>query len=64
MVVNFRACGISRGARKLVRTPTLIKKKKNFGYHFHKIKKKISGILNLWYKIKKNQLIKKLRESK
>jgi hypothetical protein len=23
MVVNFKACGISRGARKLIRTPTL-----------------------------------------
>ena len=30
MVVNFRARGISRGARKLARTPTLnLKKKKN-----------------------------------
>jgi len=28
MVANFRACRISRGARKLARTPTLIKKKK------------------------------------
>jgi hypothetical protein len=28
MVVNFRARGISRGARKLARTPTLNKKKK------------------------------------
>jgi hypothetical protein len=28
MVVNFRAHGISRGARKLARTPTLKKKKK------------------------------------
>jgi hypothetical protein len=28
MVVNFRARGISRDARKLVRTPTLKKKKK------------------------------------
>jgi len=27
MVVNFRARGISRGARKLARTPTIIKKK-------------------------------------
>ena len=27
MVVNFRARGISRGARKLAQTPTLIKKK-------------------------------------
>jgi hypothetical protein len=26
MVVNFRARGISRGARKLVRTPMLMKK--------------------------------------
>jgi hypothetical protein len=34
MVVNFRARGISRGARKLARTPTLIyikKKKKQRG---------------------------------
>jgi hypothetical protein len=29
MVVNFKARGISRGTRKLIRTPTL-KKKKNF----------------------------------
>lgn len=28
MIVNFKARKISRGARKLVRTPTLIKKKK------------------------------------
>lgn len=28
MVVNFRASGISRGVRKLARTPTLIKKEK------------------------------------
>ena len=28
MVVNFKASGISRGTRKLARTPTLIKKKK------------------------------------
>jgi hypothetical protein len=28
MVVNFRARGISRGVRKLARTPTLIKKEK------------------------------------
>jgi hypothetical protein len=28
MVVNFRARRISRGARKLIRTPTLNKKKK------------------------------------
>jgi hypothetical protein len=28
MVVNFRARGISRGALKLARTPTLIKRKK------------------------------------
>jgi hypothetical protein len=27
MVVYFRDCGISRGARKLARTPTLIQKK-------------------------------------
>ena len=26
MVVNFKASGISRGTRKLARTPTLIKK--------------------------------------
>jgi hypothetical protein len=30
MVVNFRARGISRGTRKLVRTPTLNKKKKTW----------------------------------
>jgi hypothetical protein len=29
MVVNFRARGISRGARKLTRTPTLNYSKKN-----------------------------------
>jgi len=29
MIVNFRTCGISRGARKLIRTLTLTKKKKN-----------------------------------
>ena len=28
MIVNFKARGISRGARKLARTPTLNKKKK------------------------------------
>jgi hypothetical protein len=26
MVINFKVCGISRGTRKLSRTPTLIKK--------------------------------------
>jgi hypothetical protein len=31
MVVNFRAHGISRGARKLARTPTLNLKKKKIG---------------------------------
>jgi hypothetical protein len=31
MVVNFRARGISRGARKLTRTPTLNLKKKKTG---------------------------------
>jgi hypothetical protein len=35
MVVNFRTRGFSRGARKLARTPTIIKKKK---------KKKRNGI--------------------
>jgi hypothetical protein len=29
MVVNFRACGISQGARKLARTPMLIIIKKS-----------------------------------
>jgi len=29
MVVNFKAYEISRGARKLIQTPTLIKKKNN-----------------------------------
>ena len=28
MVINFKTRGISRGARKLARTPTIIKKKK------------------------------------
>ena len=33
MVVNFRARGISRGARKLARTSTLnLKKKKNYSH--------------------------------
>jgi len=32
MVVNFRICRISRGTRKLSRTPTLNKKKKNCDY--------------------------------
>jgi len=26
MIVNFRTCGINRGTRKLIWTPTLIKK--------------------------------------
>ena len=34
MVVNFRARGISRGARKLARTPTLNKKKIMVEYIF------------------------------
>jgi hypothetical protein len=33
MVVNFMARGISRGARKLARTPTLNKKKLNNIFH-------------------------------
>jgi len=37
MVANFRARGISRGARKLAQTPTIIKKKKK------KKKKKKNG---------------------
>lgn len=32
MIVNFRACGISRGACKLTRTPMLIKKRT---YYYH-----------------------------
>ena len=32
MVINFRARGISQGASKLARTPTLIKKKKTFPF--------------------------------
>jgi len=40
MVVNFRARGISRGARKLTRTPTLNYSKKNK----NKIKKKTQKI--------------------
>jgi TATA-binding protein-associated factor Taf7 len=30
MVINFRARGISRGAHKLARTPTLIEAKKSW----------------------------------
>ena len=41
MVVNFRARGISRGARKLARTPTLNLKKK---------KKKLFFLLVFWEK--------------
>ena len=40
MVVNFRARGISRGARKLARTPTLNLKKK----------KKLFFLLVFWEK--------------
>jgi hypothetical protein len=50
MVVNFRARGISRGARKLARTPTLIKIKSNYLYnnndvHARKEKKKLKGVV-------------------
>jgi hypothetical protein len=55
MVVNFRARGISRGARKLTRTPTLIKKQKNIKLLF----------LLCWFKLcfelkkyKKNKFLK------
>jgi hypothetical protein len=27
MIINFKACGISRSTRKPIQTPTLIKKK-------------------------------------
>jgi hypothetical protein len=37
MVVNFRVRGINRGARKLVRTPTLIKKIFFFQFQFDKL---------------------------
>jgi hypothetical protein len=53
MVVNFRAREISRGARKLARTPTIIKKKKK-----HIILKRIMGLVevyitNILYEFKK-----------
>jgi hypothetical protein len=53
MVVNFRARGISRGARKLARTPTIIKKKKEWLFdseqHFcGALKNKKSFISNLF----------------
>jgi hypothetical protein len=35
MIVNFRNRGISRGAHKLARTPTLIKKKKKIQNLFY-----------------------------
>jgi len=34
MVVNFKTCGISWGARKLARTPTLNKKKNPFIFYY------------------------------
>jgi hypothetical protein len=44
MIVNFRARGISRGARKLVRTPTLNKKKKGLvQFHFTREILKMNG---------------------
>jgi hypothetical protein len=36
MVVNFRACGINRGVRKLTRTLTLKKKKHKGNQYFKK----------------------------
>ena len=56
MVVNFRAREISRGARKLARTPTIIKKKKKKKKHI--ILKRIMGLVevyitNILYEFKK-----------
>jgi hypothetical protein len=56
MVVNFRARGISRGARKLARTPTIIKKKKKKKKNI--ILKRIMGLVevyitNILYEFKK-----------
>jgi hypothetical protein len=36
MIVNFRACGISRDACKLVQTPILLKKKIGNGIQKHR----------------------------
>jgi hypothetical protein len=52
MVVNFRVCGISRGVRKLVRTPTLNKKKKNKKKISTGIKKPLSDLVEYIIRIK------------
>jgi len=44
MVVNFRTHGISRGARKLPRTPTSIKKKM-----YDRLEKKINLLFLIFY---------------
>jgi hypothetical protein len=66
MVVNFRARGISRGARKLARTPTIIKKKKK---ERHKIVNqtmkfcKNSSVLLFFRDIEENQSKMKITPS-
>jgi hypothetical protein len=59
MVVNFRAREISRSTRKLTRTPTLIKKKKEQLVHWAgKLKKRYSAFrfinLEMWNKWNSN----------
>jgi len=51
MVVNFRARGISRGARKLARTPTIIKKKNPFYMMAYSIKVTWKGVVIEFEKI-------------
>jgi hypothetical protein len=52
MIVNFRAHDISRGARKLNRTPTLIKKKQLFLVKNFTICKIYWNTLSIMYLIK------------
>ena len=48
MVINFRAYEISRGTRKLARTPTLKKKHNNIQYEKYK---KFKGNENITFKV-------------
>jgi hypothetical protein len=52
MVVNFKAYEISRGARKLIQTPTLIKKKQPFLVKNFTICKIYWNTLSIMYLIK------------
>jgi len=47
MIVNFRAREISRGARKLTRTPTLIIKKKHFIVKLQRVHLKLYNSIEL-----------------